>query len=65
MHFCEDCYANKNSCDNDFSKLIKNCNSRLCEFNGVHAPNGIEYCLGCFVCRIENIKKNILFQIKP
>ena len=65
IHFCEDCYANKDSYINNFSKLIKNCNGSICEFRGVHAPNGIEYCLGCFVCRIENIKKNIPFQIKP
>ena len=65
IHFCEDCYANKDSYNNNFSKLIKECNSSICEFKGVHAPNGIEYCLGCFVCRIENIKKNVLFQIRP
>ena len=64
IHFCEDCYANKDSYTNDYSKLIKNCNNSICEYNGVHAPNGIEYCLGCFVCRIENIKNNP-FHIKP
>ena len=64
IHFCEDCYANKDSYNNNFSKLIKNCNINICEFKGIHAPNGTEYCLGCFACRIENIKKDIQNQIK-
>jgi E3 ubiquitin-protein ligase MYCBP2 len=52
-HFCEECYANKNyenNCE------IKKCDRNICEFSGIHAPNGEEYCLGCFICRYENVK---------
>ena len=52
-HFCEECYASKNyenNCE------IKKCEKNKCEFSGMHAPNGEEYCLGCFICRYENVK---------
>ena len=55
-HYCEECYKNKNVM-NDQLCQIKTCNKDLCEFCGMHAPNGTEYCLGCFFCRLENIKK--------
>ena len=59
IHFCEECYSKR-----DFSSAeicpIKECNKKFCEFKGIHAPNGIEYCLGCFQCRLESIKNNEL-----
>ena len=54
-HFCEECYSNKNFNNNEICE-IKKCDKYSCEFKGMHAPNGIEYCLGCFFCRLENIK---------
>lgn len=48
-HLCEECYENKNS-------VKKRCFEGNCEFKGIHAPNGIEYCLGCFICRYNNVK---------
>ena len=50
-HLCEECYANKNT-------IKKSCNSVKCDFRGSHAPNGIEYCLGCFICRYNTLKNN-------
>ena len=58
IHFCENCYAKyarRNIFENEKCP-IKECNRFMCEFGGIHAPNGIEYCLGCFLCRLENIK---------
>lgn len=56
MHFCEECYRNKSNNFNFDLGEIKECNKDLCEFRGMHAPNGIEYCLGCFICRFESIQ---------
>ena len=56
MHFCEECYRNiSNNLNSDLGQ-VKECNKDLCEFKGMHAPNGIEYCLGCFICRLESIQ---------
>ena len=55
IHFCEECYSNRNLLNDEICK-IKICDKDVCEFNGMHAPNGIEYCLGCFICRLENFK---------
>ena len=55
-HFCEECYYNKSN-RKDGKYEIKKCYKDLCEFSGFHAPNGIEYCLGCFICRLESINK--------
>ena len=54
-HFCEECYSNRNLLNYEICE-IKKCDKDTCEFNGMHAPNGIEYCLGCFLCRFESIK---------
>ena len=54
-HFCEECYSNRNLLNEEICQ-IKECNKDVCEFSGMHAPNGIEYCLGCFLCRLESIK---------
>ena len=48
-HLCEECYFNK--------PKIKECDKTICLFGGIHPPNGIEFCLGCFACKVENIKK--------
>ena len=55
-HFCEECYMkiSEKLTTNDFE--VKKCNKVLCEFGGMHAPNGIEYCLGCFLCRFINTR---------
>jgi E3 ubiquitin-protein ligase MYCBP2 len=47
-HLCEKCYF--------IDKSIKECNKQLCEFGGKHPPNGVEYCLGCFACKLEKDK---------
>ncbi len=54
-HFCEECYSKKNYFNNNYCE-IKECDIDTCPFNGFHAPNGVEYCLGCFICRLENIQ---------
>ena len=52
-HFCEDCYSQRSYINKEYCE-IKKCDIDKCPFNGFHAPNGIEYCLGCFLCRLEN-----------
>ena len=54
-HFCEECYSNRNLLNDEICE-IKKCNKDTCQFSGMHAPNGVEYCLGCFICRLETIK---------
>ena len=54
-HFCEECYLNKINFNLDNCE-IKKCDINSCELKGMHAENGIEYCLGCFICRFENIQ---------
>lgn len=54
-HYCEECYAKRNN-NNESICGIKECDKDTCEFDGIHAPNGCEYCLGCFICRYESFK---------
>lgn len=55
-HFCEECYKNKKVGNNQLCS-VKICDKESCEFRGEHAPNGTEYCLGCFICRFNNLDK--------
>lgn len=43
-HLCEECYFN--------IPKIKECDKTICLFGGIHPPNGFEFCLGCFVCKV-------------
>ena len=56
-HLCEECYSNKIRFNLEDCE-IKKCNINSCELKGMHAENGIEYCLGCFACRFENLQNN-------
>lgn len=55
-HFCEDCYK-RQSMGEYLSKYPKEklpkCNKDTCEVGGNHAPNGEEFALGCYLCRIN------------